>query len=52
MAEWVQGKTNFAVGELLPVTTYKKVITNIPLFQEFRDTMPDVEFTLYKKIGA
>ena len=44
------GKTNFAVGELLPVTTYKKVITNIPLFQEFRDTMPDVEFTLYKKL--
>lgn len=44
------GKTNFAVGEILPSTTYKKVITNIPLFPEFQATLPDIEFTLFKKL--
>lgn len=44
------GKTNYAVGEILPVTTYKKVVTNIPLYPEFQATMPDVEFTLFKKL--
>lgn len=44
------GKTNYAVSEILPATTYKKVVTNIPLYPEYQATMPEIEFTLFKKL--
>lgn len=43
------GKSNFAVSEILRSTTYKKVVLNIPLFPEFRDTLQK-DITQYKKL--
>lgn len=44
------GKTNYAVNELLKSTTYKKVILNVPLAPEFKETFEGVEFEEYKKL--
>lgn len=43
------GKSNFAVSKILRSSTYKKVVLNIPLFPEFRDTL-DKEIIQYKKL--
>ena len=37
------GKTNYAVNELLEKTTYKKVICNVPLTQEYIDKLKERE---------
>ena len=43
------GKSNFAVSEILCSSTYKKVVLNIPLFPEFKETL-DKEIVQYKKL--
>lgn len=43
------GKTNFAVNDTLKNTTYKRVITNIPLTDVYKQTFIDVEFILFEK---
>lgn len=43
------GKTNFAVNDTIEKTTYKKVITNIPLFPHFKEKFSDVEFLIFDK---
>lgn len=43
------GKSNFAVSEVLRSSTYKKVVLNIPLYQEFTETL-DKEIVQYKKL--
>lgn len=38
------GKTNYAVNELLYKSTYKHIICNVPLSEEFKKTFPDDVF--------
>ena len=40
------GKTNFAVNELLSKTTYKHVICNVPLSQEFIEKLKEKEINV------
>ena len=40
------GKTNYAVNELLEKTTYKHVICNVPLSQEFIDKLKHREINV------
>ena len=45
------GKTNYAVNELLEKTTYKKVICNVPLTQEYIDKLKEreIEVQIFEK---
>ena len=45
------GKTNYAVNELLAKTTYKNVICNIPLSEEFKTSLSQrgITFTIFEK---
>ena len=45
------GKTNFAVNELLDKTTYKKVICNVPLSDEYKKQLEQkgIEFQIFDK---
>lgn len=43
------GKTNYAIGEVLENTTYKKCVLNVPLNAEYVQTK-DIVFTQYKKL--
>lgn len=44
------GKTNYAVNELLKSTTYKHCVLNVPLVQEFKESLPDKDFVEYAKL--
>ena len=43
-------KTNYAIGEILCSTTYKKCVLNVPLNPEFKDTKKDISFVEFKKL--
>lgn len=44
------GKTNYAISVILRNTTYKKLVLNVPLCPEFKDTLSGIEITEFKKL--